>query len=342
MKAIAFYEHGGPEVLRFIDLPDPEPSPGEVLVRVKAVGINHLDLWVRKGLPHLKIKYPHIPGSDIAGVVEKLGEGVDGPPVGTKVILQPAKSCGVCHACLGGRDNFCRQYAILGENTSGGYCELIAVPRSSILPYPEGLTFEEAACIPLNFQTAWQMVVRRADVKPGEFVLLNGAGSGVTIAALQIVKLMGGVTILSSTSDEKLDKVKGLGADYLINSRRESLSSQVKKITNGRGADVVIDHIGKGLWEENLKAIAWGGRLVICGATSGADVGIDLRHVFFKQLSILGSTMGSRADLWEVLKHVNNGKLKPVIDSVFPLSEARNAHQRLEKGLQTGKIILVP
>jgi len=342
MKATVLYRHGGPEVLEYKDVPDPEAGPGEVLVRVKAVALNHLDIWVRGGLPHLKISYPHLLGSDIAGVVEGLGPGVGDLETGQKVLLQPARSCGHCHACLEGRDNFCREYAILGENTGGGYGELICVPRSSILPYPGHLDFEEAACIPLTFQTAWQMVVKRAAVKAGEAVLLNGAGSGVTIAAVQIVKLCGGLAIVSSRSDEKLEKIRTFGADHCINSGREKVSAEVKRITSGRGVDVIVDHVGEALWKENMKALAWGGRYVTCGATAGHEIKADLRQIFFKQLSILGSTMGSRGDLWDVMGHVNRGVLKPARDMTLPLKDAAEAHGRLEKGLQFGKIVLVP
>jgi NADPH:quinone reductase-like Zn-dependent oxidoreductase len=342
MKATVLFKHGGPEVLEYTEIPDPRPGPGEVLVRVKAVALNHLDIWVRGGLPHLKISFPHLLGSDIAGVVEAPGPGVADLAPGAKVLLQPARSCGHCQACLSGRDNFCRQYAILGENTTGGYGELIAVARSSILPYPDPMSFEEAACIPLTFQTAWQMVVKRAKVGPGDVVLLGGAGSGVTIAAVQIVKLFGGLAVVSSTSDEKLEKIRRLGADHVINSRSGSISAEVKKITGGRGADVVVDHVGGVLWAENAKSLAWGGRLVTCGATSGPEVKVDLRQVFFKQLSILGSTMGSRADLWEAMKHVAAGRLRPVLDSTYALKDAQEAHRRLENGLQFGKIVLVP
>ncbi len=342
MKASAIFKYGGPEVLSYEDLPDPEAGPGEVLVRVKAVALNHLDLWVRGGLPHLTNPFPHLLGSDIAGVVEDTGTGVEGLDKGAKVLLQPARSCGHCRACLEGRDNFCRHYAILGENTTGGYAELISVPRSGILPYPEHLDFEEAACLPLTFQTAWQMVVKRAAVKPGEFVLLNGAGSGVTIAAVQIAKLYGAITIVTSTSDEKLEKIRPLGADHLINSSKASMSAEIKKITGGKGADAIIDHVGSALWTENMKSLSWGGRMAVCGATSGAEIKIDLRQLFFKQLGILGSTMGSKADLFGVLRHVAAKKLKPVKDSTFALKDAAQAHRRLEQGQQFGKIVLVP
>ena len=342
MKATVLYKHGGPEVLEYKDITAPEPGPGEVLVRVKAVALNHLDLWVRGGLPHLKISYPHLLGSDIAGLVEDLGPGVRDLEKGQKVLLQPARSCGHCHACLAGRDNFCRHYAILGENTGGGYGELISVPRSSILPYPEPLGFEDAACIPLTFQTAWQMVVKRAAVRPGETVLLNGAGSGVTIAAVQIVKLFGGTAVVTSRSDEKLEKIRAFGADHCINSSRDSISKEVKRITSGRGVEVVVDHVGQALWKENVKALAWGGRFVTCGATAGPEIKVDMRQVFFKQLGILGSTMGSRADLWDVMSHFGGGALRPARDMTFALKDAAEAHRRLEKGLQFGKIVLVP
>jgi NADPH:quinone reductase-like Zn-dependent oxidoreductase len=340
MKACVLDEHGGREKLQIRDVPAPEPGPGQVLVRVRAVALNHLDIWVREGLPHLRLEYPHILGSDIAGVIEGWGPGVEDLEMGTRVLLQPAVSCERCSSCLSGRDNHCRSYAILGENTRGGYAELIAVPRSSLLPYPEPLGFEEAACIPLTFQTAWQMAVRRAGVRAGQHVLVHGAGSGVTVAAVQICKLLGATVTVTSTSEAKLERIAELGADHLILSTRDRVSSRVKKLTDGRGVDVVLDHVGGPLFEESLRSLAWGGTIATCGATAGHAAEVDLRQVFFKQISIVGSTMGRKGDLFEVLPHVRSGRMRPVLDEVFALDDAARAHERLEAGRQFGKIVL--
>ncbi|MBI5488560.1 MAG: zinc-binding dehydrogenase [Deltaproteobacteria bacterium] len=342
MKAVVFHQHGGPEVLQYEDVPDPRPGCGEVLVRIKAVALNRLDLWVRNGLPKLRLAWPHILGSDIAGVVEAVGDGVGGVEVGKPVLLQPALSCGRCRMCLDGRDNLCRQYAILGENTRGGYAERIAVPATSLLPYPEGLDFEHAACLPLTFLTAWQMVVRRAEVRAGEWVLVHAAGSGVGAAAIQIAKLHGATVVTTVGSADKVEKARALGADHVILYRERDFAEEVRTLTGKRGVDVVIEHIGPATFAGSLRSLAWGGRLVLCGSSSGPTAEVSLVDVFFRQLRILGSTMGSKADLFAVLDHVRAGRLRPVLDAVLPLSRAREAHERLEARGQFGKIVLVP
>jgi NADPH:quinone reductase-like Zn-dependent oxidoreductase len=341
MKACVLDEHGGREKLQIRDVPDPEPGPGQVLVRVRAVALNHLDIWVREGLPHLELDYPHILGSDIAGEVQGWGPGVTGLQTGQRVLLQPAVSCEQCPACLSGRDNLCRDYAILGENTRGGCAELIAVPRSSILPYPGDLAFEQAACIPLTFQTAWQMAVRRAGVKAGQTVLIHGAGSGVTVAAVQICKVLGARVIATSRSADKLERIAALGADHTILSTEQKVSTEVRTLTGGRGVDVILDHVGEPLWSENLRSLAWGGTIATCGATGGARITVDLRQVFFKQIALCGSTMGRKGDLLEVLPLVEQGRLGPVLDRTYPLEQVAEAHARLEAGEQFGKIVLV-
>ncbi len=342
MKAIVLHEHGGPEVLRYEDVPDPEPGPGEVIVRVKAVALNRLDLWVRKGLPHLRLKYPHILGADVAGVVETLGPGVDGVEAGAPVLVQPAVSCGRCRMCLSGADNLCRDYAILGENVMGGYAEKIAVRAANLLPYPEGMPFERAACIPLTFMTAWQMIVRKAEVRPGEWVLVHAAGSGVGSAAVQIAKLHGATVIATVGSAGKIAAAKDLGADHVIDYGATDFAGEVRTLTGKRGVDVVIEHVGPATIAGSLKSLAWGGRLVICGSTSGPTAEINLVEVFFRQLRILGSTMGGKADLFAVIDHVRAGRLRPVFDSALPLQRAREAHERLESRSQFGKVVLMP
>ncbi|MDI7267364.1 MAG: zinc-binding dehydrogenase [Myxococcota bacterium] len=342
MKAVVLHEHGGPEVLRYEDVPDPEPGPGEVIVRVKAVALNRLDLWVRKGLPHLRLKYPHILGADIAGVVETLGPGADGVEAGAPVLVQPAVSCGRCRMCLSGADNLCRDYAILGENIGGGYAEKIAVRVANLLPYPEGMPFERAACIPLTFMTAWQMIVRKAEVRPGEWVLVHAAGSGVGSAAVQIAKLHGATVIATVGSAGKIAAAKDLGADHVIDYGATDFAREVRALTGKRGVDVAIEHVGPATIAGSLKSLTWGGRLVICGSTGGPTAEINLVEVFFRQLRILGSTMGGKADLFAVIDHVRAGRLRPVLDSALPLQRAREAHERLESRSQFGKVVLMP
>jgi NADPH:quinone reductase-like Zn-dependent oxidoreductase len=340
MKAQVLYTHGEADVLQSAELPTPTAAAGQVLLRVRAVALNRLDIWVRKGLPNLKLTYPHMLGSDIAGEVVEVGPGVSGVEVGQKALVNPGTSCGRCRECLSGRDNLCAKYHILGESTQGGYCEYFAVPKENLLPFPQKLSFEEAASIPLTFLTAWQMLVLKAQIKPGETVFIHAAGSGVSVAAIQIAKLFGCFVITASSSEQKREKAKQLGADEVVASSQ--FFPEIRRITQKRGVDVVVEHTGADTWDLSLKALAAGGRLVTCGASSGFEAKTDLRYVFFKQLQILGSTMGPKGSLFDILTHVNSGALKPVIDRTFPLSEARAAHQALEAQSQFGKIVLVP
>jgi NADPH:quinone reductase-like Zn-dependent oxidoreductase len=340
MRVVTLHKHGGPEVLGFEDWPIPEPGPGEVLVRVEAVALNHLDLWVRKGLPGLKLEYPHILGSDVAGEVVALGHGVADIPVGQKIIVNPGMSCGRCRECLSGRDNFCRQYGILGEHLRGGYAELIVVPAANVVARPANLSVAEAAAFPLATLTAWQMLVERARVQPGETVVVLGAGSGVGTAGVQIAKLLGAHVIATATSDAKLERVRALGADDVINTVSEDLVEGVRRRTGKRGADVIFEHIGKALFAKAILACARGGRIVTCGATSGHDATIDLRHIFFRQIDILGSTMGSKGMMYDIIVHIAAGRLRAVVDRVLPFSQVRAAHELLEDRQQFGKIVL--
>lgn len=340
MRAVTLRGHGGTEVLKLEDLPDPKPGPKEALVRVRACGLNHLDLWVRKGLPNLKLAYPHILGGDIAGTVADVGPGADAAWKGRDVLLQPGISCGACPACTSGHDDMCPKYGILGEHRAGGYAELVAVPQENLLPKPTGLSFEEAACIPLVFLTAWHMVVARAQVRPGETVVVMAAGSGVGSAAIQIAKLWGATVIATAGSREKLEKARRLGADHGIDYSKEDLAARIKELTGRRGVDVIADSVGVSQWEKMVRSLAWGGRLVTCGATSGYDAKTDLRHLFFRRLSLLGSTMGSKGELHEVMRHVEAGKLKPVLDAVYPLERVAEAHKRLEGRDVFGKLVL--
>ncbi|MCE9624875.1 MAG: zinc-binding dehydrogenase [Deltaproteobacteria bacterium] len=342
MKAVILQSPGGLEQLFYTDVLDPKIRADEVLVRVRAVALNHLDLWVRRGMPHLKLEYPHILGCDIAGEVAEVGSLVEGVKPGQKVLLHPGLSCGRCERCSEGRDNLCSRYQILGEHVRGGYAEYLAVPARNLLPYPENLDFSQAACLPLVFLTAWQMLVDKGRIRPGMRVLVHGAGSGVGSAGIQIAKLFGCEVFTTAGSDEKLARAKALGADFGINYKKENLLEAVTRVAGKQPIDVVLEHVGKALWKESLLCLKWGGALVTCGATTGPMVETDLRQVFFRQLQILGSTMGSRASQFEILRHVAAGRLQPVLDRSLPLSEAREAHRLLEEGGAFGKIVLVP
>jgi NADPH:quinone reductase-like Zn-dependent oxidoreductase len=340
MKAIVYSQHGGPEVLRYSDVADPQISANEVLVRVRACALNHLDLWLRKGIPGMPIPLPHIPGSDIAGEITKIGEKVANTKVGAKVLLQPGISDGTCAQCLAGRDNYCRQYSLLGQMVDGGCAEYVKAPAVNVLPIPGKLSFEQAAAVPLVFLTAWHMLIGRAHLHPGETVLVLGAGSGVGSAAIQLAKNLGARVIATAGSEAKLAKAKELGADEVIDHSKQKIAAEVKRITERRGVDVVLEHVGVATWEDSIYSLTVGGRLVTCGATTGYDGKIDLRYLFTRQLSILGSFMGSKAELFPVLELFNRGLLKPVIDTVMPLELCADAHKRLESREQFGKIVL--
>ncbi len=344
MTAMVLREHGGPEVLRLEQQPIPEPGPGEVRVRVRAVALNHLDIWVRRGGPAFKLEYPHRLGSDIAGEIEAIGPGVTdaGAKVGAKAVVQPGLSCGRCAACLGGHDNLCRFYKILGENTQGGYAEYIVVPRVNIAPYPERLAFPQAAASILPFMTAWQMIVHKARVAPGDTVLVHGAGSGIGVAAIQIAKLHGARVIATAGTDDKLQRAIALGADVGINYQTADFVTECKRLTDKRGVDAVIEHVGGDVFAASIRAVRAGGRIVTCGATAGFHPAIDLRHIFFRQVEILGSTMASKADLLTVLEHIAAGRLSPVIHQILPLALAADAHRVLEDRKAFGRVVLEP
>ncbi len=340
MKAIRFHEFGGPEVLKFEDIPDPKIRKDQVLVRVKACALNHLDLFIRKGLPG--IKFPHINGSDVSGDVAEVGEYITDLKVGQRVLLAPMTFCGYCTACTAGQQNFCPQFTVLGYLNDGGNAEYIAVPRVNVLPIPDELTYDEAAFFPLVFVTAWHMLVSRSHLKPGDTVLVLGGGSGVGSAAIQICKLFNARVIATAGDEAKLDQSRELGADYVINHYQQKIGEEVKKITNKAMCDIVFEHVGKATWAESMKSLKPGGSLVTCGATTGPEASFDIRFLFARQLSFLGSFMGTMGDFHEVMKHIFSGKLKAVVDKSFPMHEAAAAHQRLEKSEQFGKVILNP
>jgi NADPH:quinone reductase-like Zn-dependent oxidoreductase len=340
MKAVRIHEFGGPEVLRYEDIPDPQPRKDQVLIRVKACAMNHLDIWVRKGLPGVKL--PHILGSDIAGEIVEVGEYVSGFKAGQRVLLAPMHFCNRCAKCVAGLQNHCREFTVLGNGVDGGNCELIAVPAVNVIPIPDSLDFNQAASVPLVFLTAWHMLVGRAGIRPGQTVLVLGAGSGVGIAAIQIAKLFHARVITTAGDEKKLEKGRALGADYGINHYTQKISQEVRRITDKEGVDIVVEHVGATTWEESMKSLKPGGTIVTCGATTGPNAGFDLRFVYSRQLTMLGSYMGTMGELHDVLAHIFAGRLKPVVDRAFPLLEIRAAHEYMEKSQMFGKIVLNP
>ena len=340
MKAVRIHEFGGPDVLRYEDVPDPKPRKDQVLVRVKACAMNHLDIWVRKGLPGVNL--PHILGSDVAGEVVETGEYVTGFQPGQRVLLAPMSFCNRCSYCTSGRQNQCPEFTVMGNRVDGGNCELIAVPAVNVIPIPQSLDLNQAASVPLVFLTAWHMLVGRAGIRLGQTVLVLGAGSGVGIAAIQIAKLFHARVITTAGDEKKLEKARALGADYGINHYQQKISDEVRKITNKEGVDIVVEHVGAATWEESVKSLKPGGTLVTCGATTGPNVGLELRFVYSRQLSLLGSYMGSMGELYEVLAQVFAGRLKPIVDRTFPLKDIRAAHEYMENSQMFGKIVLNP
>ncbi len=340
MKAVTFDNHGGPDVLQFAEVSDPKINSDEVLIEVRACALNHLDVWVRNGMPGIKIPLPHILGNDIAGVVREVGELVSWAKPGDEVMIQPGVSCGHCAECLAGQDNMCDEYDIIGYRRDGGYAELVAVPGVNLIPKPKSLSWAEAAALPLVTLTAWHMLVARAEVKPGEDVLVHAAGSGVGSLGIQIAKLRGARVIATASSDEKLAKARELGADETVNYSSDDWPKQVKRLTNDRGVDVVFEHTGAATWPGSILSLKKGGRLVTCGATSGFDARTDLRHVFYRHLTILGSMMGSKSDLLAAMKFIEAGQIRAVVDRALPLAEARQAHELMEDRAQFGKLVL--
>jgi len=340
MKAVIFNQHGGPEVLQLAEVPDPQIKANEVLIEVRACALNHLDVWVRNGLPGIKIPLPHILGDDIAGVVREVGDLVTWVNSGDEVMIQPGVSCGHCAECLAGHDNMCDEYDIIGYRRNGGYAELVAAPGVNVIQKPKALSWPEAAALPLVTLTAWHMLVARANLQPGEDVLVHAAGSGVGSIGIQIAKLRGARVITTASSDEKLAKARELGADETIDYTRDDWPKEVKRLTNGRGVDVVFEHTGEATWPGSILSLKKGGRLVTCGATSGFDARTDLRHVFYRHLTILGSMMGSKSDLLAAMKFIESGQIRAVIDRTLPLAEARKAHELMEDRAQFGKLVL--
>ena len=341
MRAAVFHEFGGPEKVRVEEFPRPTPGPGEVLVEVRAAALNHLDLWVRRGLP-IETTMPHVGGSDVAGVVVELGPGVEEVAPGERVVVNPSLSCRRCRYCVAGETPLCPSYRILGEHTNGGFAEYVAVPAANVYPLPEGYSFRDAAALPISYQTAWRALVSRARVRPGEEVLVLGASGGTAIAAVQVAKLMGARVYAVTRGEENVRRVRELGADVVYDRAEVDFSREVYRDTGRRGVDVVVENVGEATWKGSLRALASGGRLVTYGATTGPRGEIDLRVLFWKQLQVIGTTMASRAEFEEMLRVAFRGDLRPVIDVVLPLDRAREAHERLEAGGQFGKVVLVP
>lgn len=338
MKATRFHQHGGPEVLRYEDAPVPVPGPGEVLVRVRACALNHLDLFQRRGLERVTIPFPHISGADVAGEVAQAPAGTF--TEGQRVMLQPGLACGRCARCLEGRDNECPRYDVLGYQSDGGYAEYVRVPVQNLIALPDAIGFIEAAAFPLAFLTAWHMLVTRARLQAGELVLVLGAGSGVGQAAIQIARLHGARVIATAGSDDKLARARELGAFEVVNHAADDFAAAVRRLTEGRGVDIVVEHVGTATWDKSLRCLSRGGRLVTCGATTGHDARVDLRFLFARQWSLLGSYMGQKAELLRAAELFFAGELMPAVDRVYPLAEAAEAHRRLESREAFGKIVL--
>ena len=339
MKAVRFHAHGGPDVLRYEESPDPIPGQGEALVRVRACALNHLDLWQRRGMEKVQIPFPHISGADVAGeVISAPGSEF---ATGRRVMLQPGISCGRCAACLDGHDNECPKYDVLGYRSDGGYAEIVKVPTQNLIAIPDTIGFVEAAAFPLAFLTAWHMLVTRAKVRAGEDVLVLGAGSGVGQAAIQIAWRHGARVFATAGTDEKLARARQLGAYEVINHTTQDLPAKIKEFTNKRGVDVVVEHVGIATWDRSLRSLTRGGRLVTCGATTGHDAHIDLRVLFSRQISLLGSYMGRKGELLRAAQFFFAGELRPVVHTTFPLAEAAEAQRCLEAREQFGKLVLV-
>jgi NADPH:quinone reductase-like Zn-dependent oxidoreductase len=341
MLAVRFHDHGGPDVLTLEEAPDPSTSPGRVVVRVRACALNHLDLWQRRGLERVVIPLPHISGADVAGEIAAVGDGLADLKVGERVMLQPGLSCGRCPRCLAGQDNLCPAYDVLGYQSDGGYAELVSVPAANVIRIPDATDFVTAAAFPLAFLTAWHMLHTHARVTSQDTVLVLAAGSGVGQAAVQVAAVAGATVIATAGGDAKLERARQIGAHHVVDHYRGDLVKEVRRLTNGRGVDVVVEHVGAATWERSVRCLARGGRLVTCGATTGHATTLDLRHLFARQLSLIGTYMGTKAELLRAADLFARGQFQPAIDRTYPLADAAEAHRRLEASQQFGKIVLI-
>lgn len=342
MNAAFFNQHGGPGEIRVGDVSSPSPGPGDVVVGVEAAALNHLDLHVLRGIPGLSLELPHVGGSDIAGVVVEVGADENEWALGDRVVIDPGVSCQECPTCASDQAPLCPRYGIIGEHRWGGFAERVVVPARNLYRLPDDYPFETAAAAPLVFETAWRALMSRARLEPGESVLITGASGGVSTAAIQIARLAGATVLAVTAGADKVERVRGLGADHVIDRTEEDFAAAVRRITDKRGVDVVLDSVGKAMWEGCVRALAPDGRLVTYGGTSGPNVTLDVRRLFWKQLHIIGSTMASRSEFRAVMDLVFAGRLMPVVDRVMPLDAAREAYERLDAGEQFGKIVLVP
>ena len=340
MKAVFFETHGSNDVLQIGERPDPSPGPGEAVVRLRAAALNHLDIFVRDGLPNVPIALPHIPGSDGAGVVESVGSGVASLRAGDRVLIQPGLFCNACEFCRAGEQSLCVKFRMLGEHVDGTLAERVALPERNLFPIPEPMSFEDAAAFPLAYQTAWRMLVGRAALRPGETVLIHGIGGGVAWAALEIAVLAGARVFVTSSEEEKLAAARAAGAEQAWNYRNEDVRKAVSAATGKRGCDVVVDTVGDSTWMISLRSVAKGGRIVTCGATSGPNPKEEIRLIFWNQISILGSTMANDREFRSLLSAVFSGRLRPRVDSVLPMDSVRQAFERMETGRQHGKIVV--
>jgi NADPH:quinone reductase-like Zn-dependent oxidoreductase len=352
MKAVVFEEHGGPEVLNYSEIPDPEPKPFEVLIEVRAAGANFNDIWARRGMPGMKVVFPHVAGSDVAGVVRAVGSEVSGRgfgsspvQVGDEVVVHPGLSCRICDMCTSGQEYFCRQFLIWGFQTGpndGGHSELVTLPAANVLPKPANLSFEEAASMPLVLETAWRMLVTRAKVQAGENVLIWGGVGGLGVMAIQICRLYGANPIPVVGGAAKVKRARELGAEMVIDRSSEDVVARAKELTGRVGADIVFEHSGQDTWPASMAALRWGGRIVVCGASTGYDAHTDLRFLWNKQQNLLGSHLSTKAELAAALRAVEAGHIKPVVDQVFPLAEVGRAQQLMEDLKVQGKLVYVP
>lgn len=340
MKAAAIREFGGLDVLRVQDVPDPKPARGEVVLKVLCAGLNHLDIWVRMGRPGSQLRMPHVLGSDAVGVVAAVGEEVQSPRVGEMVIVDPGLSCGHCEFCRRGEQSLCVDFGIMGLSRPGTFAERVVVPAGNCCPKPRHLSEEEAGVLALTHVTAWRMLMTRAQVKPGETVLLHGIGGGVAVAALQFAKMTGAEVFVTSSSNDKLSHALRLGADHTFNYEKADVAKWIQSETSGRGVDVVVDAVGAATWPLDITCVRKGGRIVLCGVTTGPRAETDLRTVYWNQLNLMGSTMGSNEDFRQMIRAVTVNKLKPIVDTVMPLEKAREAMERMETAGQFGKIAL--
>ena len=345
MKALVFDEHGEIDRLKYIDVPEPKAGPREAIIRIKAASANYTDIWARRGMPGVSILMPHISGSDACGEVVEIGSGVEGVNVGDEVMVHPGIGCQQCQACANGEEFFCRKFKIWGFQTGpldGGHAEYAKIPSVNLVPKPSNISWEEAASLPLILETVWRMLVVRARIRAGDIVLIWGAGGGLGTMAVQVCKLFNAKAIAIASSDEKLSKAMEMGAEFTINRNEQDVAQEVRRITDRRGVDIVFEHVGQSTWPDSVRSLRYGGTIVVCGATTGFDANTDLRFLWNKQLNLLGSHMGSKADLMDALSFVERGDIKAVVSEVLPLKDVPKGQGMMERDEAIGKIVYIP